>query len=397
MKINSDLGGVAPPSTLNENVELNRLAQSYSYATRYISDVDTFMGQVLNKTVVPHQLEVQPGRLAGKKLCWLSCPYCYGGSSENTGERLNPQRMREIVNQSAHGPHGGIPKVVFAGYATDPLNYEHIDDLVEVAIANSQIVGFHTKALKISDRFINLLTSGLAPQRSYFSVSVDAGSGPVYGKVHGAPLNVTLYEKVLRNVARLSEKRAKTGVKLDMSATYLVTTENNYLEEAENFIRDFQNVGVDLLRFSFPQVPRGEINEDGTIIPSRSMVERAMEWLPDLVGAYHSSERPVLVADYDSDLAITKSRQLPCVARFVFPSIGFDGWLGHCSESAAPHFRDMALGNLAVTDFWDAFYDYHTEDFWAFMQKDYAKMCKNDCRCDRKEHAVNQLFADRTT
>lgn len=203
--------------------EANSLVQRYSYATRYISDVDRFMAQVLSKTIVPHQLELQPGRVAGKKLCWLNCSYCYGGSSANTGERLSAQRMREIVEQSAHGPHGGIKKVIFAGYATDPLNYEYIDDLVEIAIGNGQIVGFHTKALKVSDRLVDLLMGGLAPRLSYFSISVDAGSGPVYGKVHGAPLNVTLYEKVMRNVARLAERRAKTGVKLDMSATYLVT------------------------------------------------------------------------------------------------------------------------------------------------------------------------------
>lgn len=364
----------------------------YSYSTRYIQDIDEFLKSVIDKTIVPHQLEVQPGRLKGEKLCWLSCPYCYGGSSENTGERLSKDRMLEIVQQSANGPNGGIPKVIFAGYATDPLNYENIDDLLEATIQNKQITGFHTKALKMSERFIDLMTSGSMADMSYFSVSVDAGSPQSYGRVHGAPLNTGLYSKVLKNLTRLSDQRAKRGATFDLSATFLVTTENNTRFEIETFIQDFQGAGVDLLRFSFPQTPRGQNDTEGTIIPSRDDVLSMMEWLPELADKYNSDGSQVLVADYDDELEITEAREIPCVARFVFPSIGFDGWLSHCSESAAPHFRDMALGNLQTDDFWDLFYNYDTEDFWNFMKKDYDKMCKNDCRCDRKEHSVNHLF-----
>jgi len=74
----------------------------------------------------------------------------------------------------------------------------------------------------------------------------------------------------------------------------------------------------------------------------------------------------------------------------VFPSIGFDGWLSHCSESAAPHFRELALGNLAERDFWDVYYDYDPAEMEAELARSAAAMCKTGCRCDRKEHIVNQ-------
>ena len=31
---------------------------------------------------------------------------------------------------------------------------------------------------------------------------------------------------------------------------------------------------------------------------------------------------------------------------YLFPTIGFDGWLYNCSQSSAPNFRSTALGDL---------------------------------------------------
>jgi len=371
----------------------NDLTRRYSYSTRYIADVEVFMERVLAKTIVPHQLEVQPGRIKGEALCWMACPYCYGGSAKNTGERLSPDRLVEVLNQTVAGPHGGIEKLVFAGYATDPLNYEHIDDLLTTGRDNRQIVGFHTKALRVSDRFVKQLTRADGHKMSYFSVSVDAGLSASYNEVHGIQSKAKAYEKVVGNLHRITKARRETGASLDVSATYLVTRVNNSSAEVEKSIRDLLDAGVDLIRFSFPQVPRGFESEQGTIIPSRAEVDEYMSRLPAIVHAADSERQRVIIADYDAELGIDTRRTLPCVARFVFPSVGYDGYLGHCSESAAPHFRDMALGNLADRDFWDLYYDYDTQDFWNYMSDAYTRMDKNDCRCDRKEHAVNSLMS----
>jgi MoaA/NifB/PqqE/SkfB family radical SAM enzyme len=73
------------------------------------------------------------------------------------------------------------------------------------------------------------------------------------------------------------------------------------------------------------------------------------------------------------------------LARWVFPTIGFDGWLYHCSQSAATNFRSMALGNLRERGFWDIFYDYDLHS----MTEAEKMMAKLGCRCDRKAHLVN--------
>jgi MoaA/NifB/PqqE/SkfB family radical SAM enzyme len=372
------------------------LVERYSYKTRYISDASAFIEKVIAKTILPHQLEIQPGRILGESLCWLKCPYCYGGSAKNSHERLKPERLLDVLRESAQGPHGGVPKVVFAGYATDPLNYEHIDDLLEQAIVNGQITGFHTKALKLSDRFVALVTSPKIRPLSYFSVSVDAGSAQTYNFVHGVGSKADIYSKVLGNIRRISIARKQTGAKLDISATYLITRKNNSVAEIAKAIENLASAGVDLIRFSFPQVPRGQDAEkaEQNGLFSRGEIAALYKELSPIVKQYDSPSTKVMILDYEEQFGIKDARSFPCFARFVFPSIGYDGYLSHCSESSAPHFRDMVLGNLEERGFWDLYYDYDAANLLESLERIHKKMEKNDCRCDRKEHVVNAIMRE---
>ncbi len=370
------------------------LASRYDYQRRFVRDREAFLAAVRTRTIVPHQVEVQPGRMRGKALCWMACPYCYGGSAENTGERLPVERLREIVRETADGPHGGVGKLVFAGYATDPLNYEDIDALIDQARRSAQVIGVHTKALRVSERLVETLAARDIAAKSYFSVSLDAGDATTYNEVHGLRSRKDVYSIVLANLRRLARARDTSGASLDLSATYLITRANRDAAQIRQAIADVRGTGIDLLRFSLPQVPRGHEDEEGTIIPTRSEITALLEELTPIIEAENGKGLRVLIADYDTEFGIESRRSLPCVARFVFPSIGFDGYLAHCSESAAPHFRDMQLGDLRERGFWDLYYDYDAEDLWRGLSGDWRRMGANDCRCDRKEHAVNAIFRD---
>ena len=98
----------------------------------------------------------------------------------------------------------------------------------------------------------------------------------------------------------------------------------------------------------------------------------------------------VILLDTDKEYDIFgKSRTLPCVARFIYPTVGFDGRLYQCSQSAAPNFKEMELGDLKTSNFWDLYYSYDVSNFNNFFNKMGKKMEKLGCRCDRKEHIVN--------
>lgn len=371
---------------------MQNLKQVYSYKNQYVQSPEHLIEQIINKTIIPHQIEVQPGPKS-KSLCWLKCPYCYGGSSQMSGESLDDTRYIEILSEIAHG---GVNKFIFAGYATDPLNFKYIDKLVNVPFNYNAIIGFHTKAIKVSDDLIYMISTNEIDPKSYFSVSVDAGDNQTYNKVHGMnEFGPNLYDRVKKNIQKITNRIAAENSKTTTSATYLLNSHNSNLKQVSKFIYDFKNLGVDLIRFSFPQTPRGyeaELSEDKNV-PNKDEKSIIMKELFDYIEEEDSKHCRVLAIDYDDEMDIENiSRTIPCFARWVFPSIGFDGYLGHCSEAAAPHFREMSLGNLNDNNFWDLYYDYDPEKLKETIKLSSSQMSRLDCRCDRKEHQVNQIM-----
>ena len=97
-----------------------RLEKSYSYSNTIIKDFDKFKDKIISKTIIPYQVEFQPPPSSLKKICWLECSYCYGGSADDSeSPRMDKELALRVLNEIASG---GVKKVIFAGYATDPLN-----------------------------------------------------------------------------------------------------------------------------------------------------------------------------------------------------------------------------------------------------------------------------------
>ncbi len=366
---------------------LNEIDKKYKFENKYFEDPEILKQKILNKTIIPHQVEFQPGA-QGKKICWLSCQYCYGESAINSSERPTTERLVEILNEIAAG---GVNKVTFAGWATDPLNSKSIDGLLEAAIKNKMIFGFNTKPLKVSDKFVNLLIDSEINPDSWISLSIDSGSNEIFNKVHGMNTKAPLYDNVLKNVNRIKVANSKFR-KFDISAAYLLNKYNSSKEEISKFISDFKNAGCNLLRFSFAQPPRGLVDK-GKIdtVPLKDEKNTIMKNVKDFIESHDEDNCRVIVTDPDTEKNIFyKDRTLPCVARFIYPTVGFDGRLYQCSQSAAPNFKEMELGDLKQNSFWDLYYNYNVENFENFFNHTNKLMNKLGCRCDRKEHIVNQ-------
>jgi MoaA/NifB/PqqE/SkfB family radical SAM enzyme len=362
------------------------------YRTRYFDDPNVVIERIIDKSIVPYQVELQPGRLKGKRICWLTCSYCYGLSSDNVADRLTPERYLAILDELANGSRARIDKVILAGYATDPLNYEYIDDLAERALSHQMVVGIHSKFIRASERLIAALTAATIRDTNYITISVDAGDSRSYDLTHGLKGKSATYDRVIANISALVRSKRRNGAKLDIATNYLLTTVNSDAQTVERGIENLVQVGVNSIRFSFPQLPRGFDTRAGTILPLESDIPRIYDAVRNIVEKFKSRETEIVVLDYDRDQGIAERRSFPCLARFIYPAVSYDGYLSHCSQSAAAHFRNMSLGNLQTRSFWDVFYDYDPADFWNMLERQHAKMNANDCRCDRKEHTVNQVF-----
>jgi MoaA/NifB/PqqE/SkfB family radical SAM enzyme len=365
------------------------LEDRYRYSANYIPDYEEFKRKVINKTIVPHQVEFQPGPVAGH-ICWLKCPYCYGKSAIDTKERLHVGRWMGLLNDVFTG---GVKKVIFAGYATDPLNYTHFNLLLNLAIANKMVWGINTKLLNTYFSIFKSLSSSRVKEKSYISISVDAGTNTSYNLVHGIKGGARTYDRVLRNTEEIGIARRNGGYKFDMSATYLVCGLNNRAEEIMKFVADFKYAGCNLIRFTFPQPPRGSEEYELPTVPDFRDQEKYKRNLLPLIEALSDEDCKVIFVDADLEYGIYHMpRSQPCVARWVYPTIGFDGWLYHCSQSSAPNFRDVSLGDMREMNFWNAYYNYDVDE--KYFENLEGRMEQVGCRCDRKEHLLNLSVED---
>ena len=365
------------------------LEKKYNFKGNYIKNFENFRDEIVQKKIIPYQVEFQaPPR--GKKICWLECPYCYGLSADNNGDRLSKERGLEILKQILDG---GVKKIIFAGYATDPLNCSYIGELLDLTISNKAVFGFNTKALKISDTFFNALKNNKISEGSYISLSVDSGSNETYNLIHDVKAQkAKIYDQVLNNAIRLGKIKEENY--FDLSAAYLVNTHSANFNDYENFINDFMTAGCNVLRFSFPQPPK-DIKTDKGVVPTQEEINNYISDLNKLKRKYENDKCLIIITNPDGDHDIyNKPRTIPCYARYLFPTVGFDGWLYNCSQSSAPNFRSTALGDLTKDDFWKLFYNYDSENLDSFINICNKKINDSGCRCDRKEHIVNQSIID---
>ena len=198
---------------------------------------------------------------------------------------------------------GGVKKIIFAGYATDPLNCSYIDDLLNLTISKKAVFGFNTKALRISNRFYDILDQNQIVDSSYISLSIDAGSNETYNKIHAVKGSAKIYDKVLENTKKLGEIRKKNY--FDLSAAYLVNIHSGNEYDCEKFINDFMNAGCNLLRFTFPQQPKGIKTDDG-VVPLESEKMNYKKMIEKFKLKYENSDCSILIVDADTDHNIYK-------------------------------------------------------------------------------------------
>ena len=364
--------------------EFRTLNKSYSYQNTAEIEPSELHQKIKEKTVLPYQVEFQPPPASLRKICWLECEYCYGASADDENSPRMPKELAlDVLNDIAAG---GVKKIIFAGYATDPLNSPYISDLLERAVGHNLIFGFNTKALKVPNRLLEIIQTSEIARESYISLSVDAGSNETYNKMHAIKSNVKLYDKILEN----AEKLKGANSNLTLSAAYLINKTNCEIDDIKRFIRDFRAVGCNFLRFSFLQQPKDvELNEE--TLPNKEDQERIKRTIENVIFSEDTEKCPVKLVDIDhKENIFRKAQTVPCFARFIFPTVGYDGWLYNCSQSSSPNFRSTALGKLSKNNFWDLYYNYQFDNEALYFCETSKKIKASGCRCDRKMHLANK-------
>ena len=366
----------------------DELEQKHAFQATYVPDADHLLSEIKAKKNIPYQVEIQPAPKS-RKICWMECPYCYGGAADDSQkERMDEKTALSVCDEIING---GVKKIIFAGYATNPLNSPYIESLLEKCVKNQIVFGFNTKGLKMSREFIDLATRPDIAEGSYVSLSVDAGTSETYNHFHGLSTKVKVFERVIENATLLSSQNEKNGNRLNCSAAYLVNELNYDQRNIYTFLDIFEELNFNVVRFAPLQKPRN-LDIGNTILPESARIRKIFSTLEMLVAnrVQESDHTKVIILNPETQLNIgAAARTLPCFSRWVFPTVGFDGYLYHCSQSSAPDFRSFCLGKLSGTNFWDLYYDYDAENLTNCISDSGEKMTAAGCRCDRKMHMTN--------
>ena len=149
-------------------------------------------------------------------------------------------------------------------------------------------------------------------------------------------------------------------------------------------------VSIENRKFNLEQGSIYFIPGENSFIPTQEEYRWYVEELSELIENANTDECKVIIINNEDNYL--NARTTPCFARFIYPTIGYDGWLYHCSQSSGSNFRSQALGNLATDNFWDLFYNYDSNNLEKQINSCTQKMESNNCRCDRKEHTVNAMI-----
>ena len=138
---------------------------------------------------------------------------CLSCLSFERNRKLFDENYRlDVLNDIAAG---GVKKIIFAGYATDPLNSPYISELLEKAIGHNLIFGFNTKALKVPNRLLEIIQTSEIARESYISLSVDAGSNETYNKMHAIKSNVKLSSPICGKYSALNSLYSLVSIGLN--------------------------------------------------------------------------------------------------------------------------------------------------------------------------------------
>jgi len=192
------------------------LAQRFrSYREQYMAVSNTRQGS-------PYPITVNIGL---RDACNLRCPHCYRqhNPEQYTVNRLTKAEAFNLIDQCAAM---GTPAILF-GTASEHFTHPDAVEILAYACSKPELLDIFlaTNALMLDEAKIEAL---LAMRLTRITVSIDAVTPETYAKVRGGD-----YDRLLRNLNHLLNRRAELGKKLPVLRVTFVSYNLNSHEQDE--------------------------------------------------------------------------------------------------------------------------------------------------------------------
>jgi MoaA/NifB/PqqE/SkfB family radical SAM enzyme len=282
---------------------------------------------------------------------------------------------------------GLVEKLVFSGIFTDPL----YSDLAELALFTAkrrqeQLVGIHTKGIRLSDEIKSTLIHRAVPG-DYISFSLDTVDQKAFASLHGLKPSSQALDRIRDNIESLCERRALEGSPLRVIVTALLVEDYATIDQVKALLDFCQRATVDVLRFSLPQEPIGIRSARFTHTGRR--LSSLIDEIQQLALSSSRCRGPAVVLLHNPDpkhLALMSH----CHAQYFYPTVGWDGYLYPCCQVATGQFPQLRLGDCKQADFWQV---WQSDTVRRLRQFEPASSC-GFC-CNRRDAEVNLEIEER--
>jgi radical SAM protein with 4Fe4S-binding SPASM domain len=295
-------------------------------------------------------------------VCNYRCNFCYGyyfktkfGSSKKElplkiieGHILEDLRKAKIfLNQD--------PIIILGGLYSEPLAYSNIIQLIELLGKYHFRFAIYTNGFFLNDNLLKLICESSLSAKSltpsYISFNITASF------IHGDFQNLT------KKIKKLVKLRNKIKPRLLINAPIIVSQINN--EELKRISKVLLRIGVDAIRYSFPQKP---------IKPQ-----------PEFI-----IQKPLISLGGDKEKHVYfRSPSKPFNKCFVMTtSISIDptGNVYPCSQTCHPYFKKLSFGSInkkKLSEIWRS--DDHVKLFKTFNPQ------LTTCRCNIVDEQFNRI------
>lgn len=204
---------------------------NFNRKTKFLRHLDRIVEWREKGTTIPIQITLDP-----TYMCNHRCPGCHGLMGQDHS-MASVERIEALAGELGRLGLKSMP----LGGGGDPSCHPHLDRILRVIRGNDISTGLYTNGELLRAKDLEAIIDC----SEWIRISLDADGPEMHQKVHGA--SPIAFEKVVANVRRLVEGRARSGADLVIGVGFLVRPDTGSgMYPATVLCRE---LGVDYIRF----------------------------------------------------------------------------------------------------------------------------------------------------
>jgi len=323
-------------------------------------------------SVFPIYMEISP-----VGYCNHRCKFCAFDYLGYKKTRLSREALIRVVTEMAEC---GVKAIQFAGEG-EPLLSPDLAEAMQTGNCAGVEISMLTNGVLLNKRFVDRALKEI----KWFQVSIDAGSGITYAKIHRTSLND--FDKVLKNLRYAVSLRNKKKLPCEIGAQMILLPEN--YTEAVTLTKILVDAGIDYLTIKPYSHHLSSSHKD--LVSGHEGFYKEAAYLEEEVtkaakGFMEIDFRKTAMSEIETERTYDRCYSTPTAWGYITA----DGDLYSCSAFLGD--ERFLLGNIKEQSFKEIWMGEKRKTHLSFMENyDVKKNCRRICRMNRSNSTLFKI------